>query len=644
MAIARISTSQTFQPDKVVVVPSARMSKVYTFLRVLIYSVVATIFLLYMFGGKAAIIGETTPLWIPSEGQHRQRFPTNARIKTSNMTARGGVIGEEQRKHFNKTNGGDILKDVTKQTENTSIGTRGNILKDVTTQIENMSVGKDGIIFKNGIKLKEDLQGDIGGKHFRNATKNTENMPVNIGGNKNAYQQSGNASTDSETATKHLENIPDNTKGNINRSTSKQGGNLSANVKEEHRENATEETKKKMSVDIEGNITKNVSRYEIFTQSKDAAPGNKTFYWVNRTNHPRIDTDEKTQVHNNLIPPAESSKCANRVEIIKHLEFIKAWNDIRDSQQHSAIKILRKLCSKCGVIIHVEFPINSTTPSCNIIIKGTITLILSAERECQHDMMSKTLLSYIEEELELELSPLSTIVLLNQSSAVGRQLLRISRACSHSIKQTSNVIIGYIQSEVTHSKPPNTAFTNDAKTSKGKVSYASFNNDGKTLMNSKEKVSHTSFTNDSKTLMNLKEKVSYMVYLYLGYTYCLHDSWNRSSPEKFNCFMPKNHPRFTVTNYSMEPHRFLFQRKALCGIDSGLLYRLQSMDAITSMKRSLGATLRIKMNKMAAKSGILARLLHDKWMIFEEIDGRIVELLHRYRVCNTIHYTIALFI
>ena len=762
MAIKRISISQTFQPEKVEVVPSAKMGKVYTFLRVLVYSVVATIILLYMFGGKSAIIGETTPLRIPSEGQQRHHFPTEARNKTSNMTAPGAMIDEEQRKQFNDTadkkknskyskdkqmdnnatraqvkdiaghkgenqlgkniaaqretnlrslggnwqdtinrmlmeneksekdgkqlinasgpqdenninkeidlptdatvekdgvsytglvplkkvpyqtrksldNGGDISKDVTKQTENeyigtsgntlnnvtkqtesVSIGTRENIIKDVTKQTEHMSIDREGNISKNVIHNTEELHSDIGGNHIRNTTKKTKNRRVNIGGNKNAYQQSGNSHTDSETATKPSENMPANMEGNINQSAFTQRRNLTAIVKGKHRENATKE---KISVDVEGNVLKNVSEYELFTQSRDAAVGNKTLNGVNRTIHPRFDTEEKTKIDTEektqvdtegktqitkektqigTKEKSESSKCANPVEKIKHLEFIKAWNDVRDSQQYSAITILQKLCSKCGVIIHVEFPINATTPSCNIIIKGTITLILSAERGCQNDMMSKTLLSYIEEELELELSPLSTIVLLNQSSPVGRQLMRTTRSCSHSIKQTSNVIIGYIQSEVTYLKPLNTPFTNG-----------------------------------SKTLMNSKEKVSYMIYLYLGYTYCMHDSWNRSSPEKFNCFSPKNHPGFTVTNYSLEPHRFLFQGKALCGIDSGLLYRLQSMAAITSLKRSLGATLRLKMNKLAAKSGILARLLHDKWMIFEEIDGRIAELLHRYRVCNT---------
>ena len=254
------------------------------------------------------------------------------------------------------------------------------------------------------------------------------------------------------------------------------------------------------------------------------------------------------------------------------------------------LTITGKQCTKCGAIVNITVP--STSPPYSQFCT-TVEVLSKSVPECRNEIISKNMALLLERELGLNYSAPATWFHLNDSYFFDSQLRNIVNGCVTNQRYHLGLIFGIFQSSI------------------GKMS----NSQGfpqKGLENIR---------------LSTQESVNHLIFLYLGH--CLTSGWSSrdtKDDKQMDCLILHRH--LGLANNSWTPKPVLFRKSVLCNMHPKLLDTLQTMDAITSHEPSLGTKMKLRIGEiMEGKE----RAPEDS-IVYEEIDGRVAELLQQHRV------------
>ena len=249
-------------------------------------------------------------------------------------------------------------------------------------------------------------------------------------------------------------------------------------------------------------------------------------------------------------------------------------------------------CNKCGAIVNITVPSTylTSTPFCT-----TVKVLSKSGPECRNEIISKNMALLLERELELNYSAPTIGFHLNDSYFFDSQLRNIVNGCVSNRRHRLGLTFGIFQPII------------------GQMRYfQGFPQKG--LENIR---------------LSTQESVNYLIFLYLGH--CLATGWNTldtKDDKQIDCLILHRH--LGLANNSWTPKHVLFRRSFLCNIQPNLLDTLQTMDAITSHEPSLGTKMKLRIGEIADRKETAQ--LSEESTVFEEIDGRVAELLQQHRV------------
>ena len=316
---------------------------------------------------------------------------------------------------------------------------------------------------------------------------------------------------------------------------------------------------------------------------------------------------EKTKTQKGIHVPKRPDNCVNigTVAALKEFEKILQW--IRSDSTGSSHAIMEKTCTPCGVDFDIRVlatTSNSTNSSHHKSYCATMSLIDGNRTNCWQVYKRQLHMSHLQNVLRLQFAPPSLAFHLNGTSSHERHLLIDFKDC---LKNASSVSDGYTFGLL------KTYFSTSS-------------------------IVQSQLPDPDKSEEIPKQHLEYLALLYIGN--CIKQPRDRHWKKRPNsyvllnstmCFVDEKENNITNDGLSRkEGSQLILHRNYLCSLPSSLIDSLHKMAAIESLNSSVATSLaKLALRRLGKQ---FAKLLIGGMTLYEELDGRVANLLRRYQV------------